>query len=70
MIKEDVNSSIDPEASSALTKEREDNAREEDQKLPVSGTAKWEKARSSARVSKKPDIWGHDVMDKNRSVKC
>ena len=63
MIKEEVNSSIDLEGSSALTKERKDNIREEEaQKFSVSGTVKREKARSSKRVSKKPYRWGHNVI--------
>ena len=44
VIKEDVNSNIDPcwEESSSLTKEREDNVWEEEaQKFPASGTVKW-----------------------------
>ena len=36
--------------------------KEEIRRLPISGTVKWEKARSSARVSKKPERWGHNVM--------
>ena len=50
-IKEDVNSSENPEQNTAIQE------KEETQTLPISGTVKWEKARSSPRISKKPDRW-------------
>ena len=36
--------------------------KEEIQNFPVSGTVKWEKARCSSRISKKPDRRGHNIM--------
>ena len=56
-IEKDANSSVNLEEQTTATQEKEDI-----QKLPISGTVKWENARSSARVSKKPDRWGHNVM--------
>ena len=29
---------------------------------PIQGTVKWEKSRTSSRVTKKPDRWGNNVM--------
>ena len=29
---------------------------------PIKGSIKWEKSRSSARVTKKPDRWGNNIM--------
>ena len=56
-IKEDVDCDDNPEEQNAAIKEKE-----EIQNFPVSGTVKWEKARSSSRISKKPDRWGHNVV--------
>ena len=56
-IKEDVDCSENLEDQNTAIEEKE-----ETQKVPVSGTVKWEKARSSSRVSKKPDRWGHNIM--------
>ena len=56
-IKKDAKSSVNLEEQTTATQEKE-----EIPKLRISGTVKWEKARSSARVSKKPDRCGHNVM--------
>ena len=54
----------------AEPQEAENNQDEEDPKrIPVKGTVKWEKernsaerARTSTRVTKKPDRWGNNIM--------
>ena len=56
-IKNDTNSSVNNEEKQPIAQETEVN-----QKLTITGTVKWEKARSSQRVSKKPDRWGHNIM--------
>ena len=56
-VKEDVDCSDNPEEQNAAIEEKE-----EIQNFPVSGTVKWEKDRSSSRISKKPDRWGHNIM--------
>ena len=56
-IKNDTNSSVNNEEKQPIAQETEEN-----QNLPITGTVKWEKARSSQRVSKKPDRWGHNKM--------
>ena len=35
---------------------------EEEASLPIKGSIKWEKPRTSARVTKKPDRWGNNIM--------
>ena len=56
-MKNDTNSSVNNEEKQPISQEKEEN-----QKLPITGTVKWEKARSSQRVPKKPDKWGHNIM--------
>ena len=56
-IKEDVDCSENLEDQNTAIEEKE-----ETQKVSVSETVKWEKARSSSRISKKPDRWGHNIM--------
>ena len=54
----------------AVPQEAENNQEKEDPKrIPVKGTVKWEKernsaerARTSTRVTKKPDRWGNNIM--------
>ena len=35
---------------------------EEETNMPIRGSIKWEKSRTSARVTKKPDRWGNNIM--------
>ena len=35
---------------------------EEEIHMPIRGSIKWEKSRTSARVTKKPDRWGNNIM--------
>ena len=35
---------------------------EEEANLPIKGSIKWEKPRTSARVTKNPDRWGNNIM--------
>ena len=56
-IKNETNSSVNNEERQPISQEKE-----EGQKPPIKGTVKWEKARSSQRVPKKPDRWGHKIM--------
>ena len=34
----------------------------EEANLPIKGSIKWEKPRTSARVTKKPNRWGNNIM--------
>ena len=53
----DTSNSVNNEEKQPIAQETEEN-----QKLPITGTVKWEKARSSQRVSKKPDRWCHNKI--------
>ena len=69
---EEESSNGEPESTIpyAEPQEAENKQEEEDPKrIPVKGTVKWEKernsaerARTSTRVTKKPDRWGNNIM--------
>ena len=65
LIKEENSSSMESELTTANT-ETTENAKEDVKRLAITETINLEEeegtARKSARVSKKPDRWGHNVM--------
>ena len=52
------NSSSDNEEEESI----QPNNSEEATQMPIKGSIKWEKPRMSARVTKKPDRWGNNIM--------
>ena len=56
-IKNETNCSVNYEERQPISQEKE-----EIQKPPIKGPVNWKKARSSQRVPKKPDRWGHNIM--------
>ena len=54
-----------PETTSNKKEEEEQlqsDTTDETTNWPIKGSIKWEKSRSSARVTKKPDRWGNNIM--------